>query len=228
MRSGIALVTLLVSAAPSWAALKVGTFAAEVRHVYGVAQGLPSEDVRCVAVVSGRAWAGTAKGLAVQNGGSWKVVDQRPVSACASAGESLVAASEGAVLRVTGDGAPTVIGRSRGKIYAIAAGPGGKVLVGGDEGLFDSAGTRILSSPVYAVAVSSTGETAAGGAAGLFVAGKPVYPRAGNRSWAPADVRGVAFTHFLKEDVVRHPLVARIVDAYEKHSQRNQQQQTQQ
>ncbi len=43
-----------------------------------------------------------------------------------------------------------------------------------------------------------------------------------------ADVRGVAFTHFLKEDVVRHPLVARIVDAYEKHSQRNQQQQIQQ
>ena len=43
-----------------------------------------------------------------------------------------------------------------------------------------------------------------------------------------ADVRGVAFTHFLKEDVVRHPLVARIVAAYETHSQRNQQQQTQQ
>ena len=29
------------------------------------------------------------------------------------------------------------------------------------------------------------------------------------------DVRGLAFTHFLKEDVVRHPLVARIVAAYE-------------
>jgi phosphate starvation-inducible PhoH-like protein len=43
-----------------------------------------------------------------------------------------------------------------------------------------------------------------------------------------ADVRGVAFTHFLKEDVVRHPLVARIVAAYETHSQRNQQQQNQQ
>lgn len=43
-----------------------------------------------------------------------------------------------------------------------------------------------------------------------------------------ADVRGVAFTHFIKEDVVRHPLVARIVAAYETHSQRNQQQQTQQ
>ena len=33
------------------------------------------------------------------------------------------------------------------------------------------------------------------------------------------DVRGIAFTHFKKEDVVRHPLVARIVDAYEKRLQ---------
>jgi len=31
------------------------------------------------------------------------------------------------------------------------------------------------------------------------------------------EVRGIAFTEFLAEDVVRHPLVARIVNAYEKH-----------
>ena len=31
-------------------------------------------------------------------------------------------------------------------------------------------------------------------------------------------VRGIAFTHFDSGDVVRHPLVARIVDAYERHS----------
>ncbi len=31
-----------------------------------------------------------------------------------------------------------------------------------------------------------------------------------------AEVRGVAFTQFLKEDVVRHPLVARIVEAYDR------------
>ena len=31
-------------------------------------------------------------------------------------------------------------------------------------------------------------------------------------------VRGLAFTHFKKEDVVRHPLVARIVEAYESNS----------
>ncbi len=33
------------------------------------------------------------------------------------------------------------------------------------------------------------------------------------------DVRGIAFTHFTSVDVVRHPLVARIVDAYEAASQ---------
>jgi len=32
------------------------------------------------------------------------------------------------------------------------------------------------------------------------------------------EVRGIAFTDFLAEDVVRHPLVARIVAAYEKHA----------
>jgi phosphate starvation-inducible protein PhoH and related proteins len=34
---------------------------------------------------------------------------------------------------------------------------------------------------------------------------------------ALADVRGIAFTHFTRDDVVRHPLVARIVDAYAAH-----------
>jgi phosphate starvation-inducible PhoH-like protein len=29
------------------------------------------------------------------------------------------------------------------------------------------------------------------------------------------EVRGIAFTEFLNEDVVRHPLVARIIDAYD-------------
>jgi phosphate starvation-inducible protein PhoH and related proteins len=34
------------------------------------------------------------------------------------------------------------------------------------------------------------------------------------------DVRGIAFTQFSSADVVRHPLVARIVDAYDKSSSR--------
>jgi phosphate starvation-inducible PhoH-like protein len=34
-----------------------------------------------------------------------------------------------------------------------------------------------------------------------------------------ADVRGIAFTDFTAADVVRHPLVARIIDAYDRHAQ---------
>jgi len=37
-----------------------------------------------------------------------------------------------------------------------------------------------------------------------------------------AEVRGIAFTRFTSEDVVRHPLVARIVNAYERASQKAQ------
>ena len=33
-----------------------------------------------------------------------------------------------------------------------------------------------------------------------------------------AGVRGVAFAEFTSADVVRHPLVARIVDAYDRHA----------
>ncbi|WP_041360437.1 PhoH family protein [Nitrosomonas sp. Is79A3] len=36
------------------------------------------------------------------------------------------------------------------------------------------------------------------------------------------DIRGIAFAHFKSEDVVRHPLVQRIVHAYEKHDKRKQ------
>ena len=35
------------------------------------------------------------------------------------------------------------------------------------------------------------------------------------------DVKGIAFTKFTSRDVVRHPLVARIVDAYEQAEQEN-------
>jgi phosphate starvation-inducible PhoH-like protein len=34
-----------------------------------------------------------------------------------------------------------------------------------------------------------------------------------------AGVRGIAFTEFGAQDVVRHPLVARIIDAYDRHAQ---------
>jgi len=35
-----------------------------------------------------------------------------------------------------------------------------------------------------------------------------------------AGVRGIAFTRFTSADVVRHPLVQKIIDAYERESER--------
>ncbi len=35
-----------------------------------------------------------------------------------------------------------------------------------------------------------------------------------------SDVRGIALTRFTSVDVVRHPLVARIVEAYDAHSRK--------
>jgi len=35
------------------------------------------------------------------------------------------------------------------------------------------------------------------------------------------DVKGISFTHFSPKDVVRHPLVQRIVEAYESHEARS-------
>lgn len=192
---GAPLVCLLASAAPGWA-VAVGTFAAEVRRTYTVADGLPSDDVRCVAAAGGRVWAGTAQGLAVREASGWRVADSRPVSACAAEGDGVLFAVPGAVMRTRG-GAPPVraaaLPAAAGEVYALAAAPGGKVLIGAQGGLFDAAGARLLASPVYAAAVSASGEVAAGGAAGIFVNGKPQYPRQGARSWAPVDVRGTVF-----------------------------------
>ncbi len=175
-------------AAAAAAPVKVGTFAAELRHVHNAASGLPSDDVRCVAAtLDGRVWAGTAKGLAVRESGGWRVADRRPVSACAAAGGALVFASETAVLRVAETGAAQQLASVPAPVHAVAMGRDGAVVAGTDAGLKDIAG------PVYAIALSPAGQVAVGGAAGLFIDGRPVYPGDGRRRWAPTEVRGVAF-----------------------------------
>ena len=35
------------------------------------------------------------------------------------------------------------------------------------------------------------------------------------------DIKGIAMTHFLSQDVVRHPLVQKIVNAYEEYEKRD-------
>ena len=38
------------------------------------------------------------------------------------------------------------------------------------------------------------------------------------------DIKGIAMTHFLSQDVVRHPLVQKIVNAYEDYEAKNKEQ----
>ena len=68
-------VCLLATTAAMWGTpLKVGEFRAEVRHTFGVGNGLPSNDVRCIAAAGSRVWAGTSQGMTVREAGSWRVV----------------------------------------------------------------------------------------------------------------------------------------------------------
>src|ERR1044072_1654421 len=84
-------------------AVKVGVFPAEVKRSFTVRQGLPDDQVRCVAVAGARVFAGTSKGLAVCSGESWKA-DTRfaahPVEACAASGDTLYFTYNGGVQKL--------------------------------------------------------------------------------------------------------------------------------
>src|SRR5204862_5606283 len=90
---------VMACAAASSAPLKVGEFRAEVQHTFGTSNGLPSNDVRCVAAAGARVWAGTTQGIAVREAGAWRVVDRRAVDACASWGSGVGWVSAGEVYR---------------------------------------------------------------------------------------------------------------------------------
>jgi len=186
--------------------MHVGEFSQEVRMAYGVKDGLPSEDIRSIAVAaSGDVYAGTAQGLARFSAGKW--------SSAAAVGEAVEQ------IAVQGDdiwfiSAGKLIHLQRGsfalppaKVNQIAAGL--ELLLATDAGLYvlhgkklvlDARLARLLGAQkaVRQVAVAADGRIAVAALAGLFVkqpgsAWVAVYPRNDKRSWAPYDVRGVAF-----------------------------------
>lgn len=125
--------------------LRVGTFQAEVRTFYSVADGLPSADVTSIEVSkSGTVVAVTPQGAVEFDSGKWRMATVSPRPA-PTAGEF-----EGA----------------RAEIRQMATGPNGAEAAATTAGLF---------------------ERSAGGA------WQRLFPRDGSRSWAPVDVRGVAY-----------------------------------
>ncbi len=123
------------------AGVRAGTFQAESATFYTVRDGLPSNDVARVAIISSSVYAFTAKGIARFDGGRWTAVTAAPAE-------------------------PALALRGLTGVRQWAAHPDGR--------------------------------TAAAAAGGLYLregVGKwrALQPRDERRSWAPNDVRGVAF-----------------------------------
>ncbi|GMW00060.1 MAG: hypothetical protein AMXMBFR84_11980 [Candidatus Hydrogenedentota bacterium] len=198
--------------------VKVGTFPQEVRTMYTSANGLPSDDVKDIAVThDGMVYAATASGLAVYHGGVWALLEttsgKNPVIGVAilgKGGDYLVAAAE--------DGKVLLFDK-----YGVAK---GAVEHEGIKGLtaIESAGSDLLvctPNGVLVFTIFSDGhgvlhETLAEGKSALTAASQagkgiaigssdallakfesgniePVFPAEGSDRWAMANVRGTAF-----------------------------------
>ncbi|MBX3436465.1 MAG: hypothetical protein KF861_03170 [Planctomycetaceae bacterium] len=190
----------------------VGTFAAEVATKFTTNDGLPSNDVLSLALTSdGIVYAGTAQGLARFQDGKWERVGDYngAVKLLAPDGKNVIALAEGALFRVGTGLLEQVVelptrARDAKTLYSLQAGK--PLLLATSNGLFATgdigqllpvAGLSGMEVDVRAAAVAKDGRRAVAGRHGLFVdtgeGWSPVYPTDGKQSWAPRDVRGVAF-----------------------------------
>ncbi len=197
MRSLLLLAPALLAAQ----GLRVEPFAAEIRTIHDAAAGLPSDDVVSVAVdAAGGAWAATRSGLARRVGATWRrVADEASVVA---AGDGMWFASRDALWRIAADSLAQRVAALPAPARHIAA--GSQVFVSTAAGLFRLAGSRLEREPglpggdARQAALARDGRVAAALSSGLFLKARGgswqrVLPKSGNRSWAPDDVRGVAF-----------------------------------
>ena len=179
--------------------LHVGTFKAEIRNFHTTAEGLPSDDVHAVAVAGGEAYAATAKGLAHFSSGQWRTVTSQPVETLATLGDAVLFTSGGTLYRAGRAGVERVATLPTARPTSLA----GDVWLATDDGLFRLQGggfARVaeVDRRVRQVAVSTSGEVAVAAMSGLLRRSpsgtwEALYPRQGGRSWAPYDVRGVAY-----------------------------------
>ncbi|MEX2015411.1 MAG: hypothetical protein WD873_02160 [Candidatus Hydrogenedentales bacterium] len=134
--------------------VRVGEFPQERSRSFRTTNGLPSDDIRHVAVLEdGRVVAVTAAGVAVYEGGQWETTDEFSVDDAIFGGA--INATEAGLNEIAG-------------------------------------GTADIS-----VVVAQEDRVLAGAASGLFLRDESgwqkLYPHDATRSWAPRDVRAVAF-----------------------------------
>ncbi|MCX6598538.1 MAG: hypothetical protein NTV70_19475 [Acidobacteria bacterium] len=195
----ILLLMLSLAAEP----VRVGTFLSETRFVHDTARGLPSNDVRGVAVQGPVVYAATMRGLAVRRGGEWVVEQPSGPLDHVAAGPGGVWVAGGQRIWKVGAPRPEVamISTSQ-RIVALAAGM--QLWVATESALFRlQAGALAQESSfpgtqVRQIAIASDERVAVAAQNGLFLrsaqgAWENVRPSDGRRSWAPLDLRGVAF-----------------------------------
>ncbi len=199
----VPLLTLLLA---SGTAVQAGVFLQEIRHVFTTAQGLPSNDVGCVAVAGSTVYVGTARGLASYSGNGWHLnqeFKEGVVRLCTASSDTLFFQYGDSLYRLAA-GQARRIGKAPGGARVLAA-RGQLLLVGTERGLYEirEGAATALKLPVATpsirqMAIGPEGEVAVAADEGLFIrnaAGvwRAEHPRDGIRSWAPIDVRGVTY-----------------------------------
>lgn len=172
-------------------------FAQQMRTFYTVSNGLPDNHVSAVAVSGGSVYAATPKGLAVFANGAWKTVASGSIEAVADglyvSGGKLYSLDG----KLIGDAVESVHGVARGPVLATAD----AVFVrAGARFVPDAAFTRVAGAQpmIRRIAAGPNGTLAVAAMTGLFErdakgAWQRLLPRQGARSWAPWDVRAVAY-----------------------------------
>jgi len=211
MLTSVTLTAGLVAFAPL-AGLRVGTFWQQVRTSYTSAQGLPSEDVRALALAAGDlAYVGTGQGLARCADGRCTAIapfEREAIQALAARGAELLLSARNALWLWCEGRATRLASLLPGfTVRGLLSGP--PVLVATSDGLYElrhgklqpvAALRKLLGKDreIRQVALARDGRIAVAARAGLYLREKSglwqrLNPRQADRSWLPVDVRGVAF-----------------------------------
>ncbi|KAA3614024.1 MAG: hypothetical protein DWQ05_17280 [Calditrichaeota bacterium] len=205
------ILTLSATAVFCSESIKVGTFQQEVRTYFLVNDGLPANEVNAVAVgVADAAYVGTEKGLAVYVNKKWQIVSElaeHSITAIEIQGDKVFVLAK--------DKSSTLIYELMGKkierqiqlpekFSCTALLPSEKKLfLGSNSGIYaielkSQAKPKLVGLEEYAIyqmTLTKSGKIIAATDRGLMKldtkkkASKAIFPRSGNKSWAPVDVR---------------------------------------
>src|ERR1017187_617482 len=106
------------------ATAQASVFPIEIKHAFTTEQGLPDNQISCIADTTSAVYAGTAHGLSRFDGNKWlpvKGLTKGPVELCAALGDSLYVVYERGLQRVSASAVTPVASIPAGRPLALAA-----------------------------------------------------------------------------------------------------------